>query len=292
VISKDKNPDNSYEDFEEVLMTLRFLLDKYSIKSIMTFGGEPLLFTEITTKIHEISKQYGVEKRELITNGYFSNNEYSIYNVVNKIIESGVNEIMLSMDAFHQEKIPLQYVEIFIKNIIFAKFENIKIHPAWVVSQKCDNVYNQRTNEIIQKVSKYGIKISNGNIIVPSGLAKENLKSYYKKEDININKRCGEIAFTNSLKNIKSIRILPNGNINICRGLTIGNIFKEKIENIIKKYNPYTDTVMSMLLDGGIMKVYQYTEECGTKINVNDYYSPCDLCSDCIKAINNVKYLP
>ena len=213
VIFENEKPDNSYENFEKVKLAMKFLLNNFNIKSIMTYGGEALLYSEITSKIHEIGKNYGVEKRELITNGYFSKKEDFVHSVVRRIIESGVNEILLSVDAFHQENIPLKYIKIFIKNILLLKFENIKIHPSWVVSRENDNVYNNKTNDILKKLSKYKIKISNGNNIVPSGYNKQNLKSYYLKEKLNFNSYCGEMAFTNSIINVKNLRILPNGNI-------------------------------------------------------------------------------
>jgi MoaA/NifB/PqqE/SkfB family radical SAM enzyme len=286
VIRSNLEPKNSFENFEKVTLAMKYLLDNFSIKSIMTYGGEPLLFSEITCRIHEIGKKYGVEKRELITNGYFSKNENTIRDGVKKIIESGINEIMLSIDAFHQEKIPIKYVEVFIKNIIALKFENIKIHPSWVVSKEVDNVYNNRTKELIKYISKYGIKTSNGNNIIPSGLAKKNLKKYYVKEKIDLNMRCGGVKFTNSPLNVKSMRMLPNGNINICRGLIIGNIYNKGIEDIVNGYNPYENNIMSVLLDGGIIRLHQFAEENGRKINIDKYYNSCDLCTDCIKAIN------
>ena len=287
VIGTDRNPDNSYEDFEKVMLATTFLLNNFNITSIMTFGGEPLLYSEITAQIHRLAKENGVKKRELITSGYFSKDEETISSVVRKTIESGVSRILLSMDAFHQEQIPQGYVEVFIRNAISLEFKNIKVHPAWVVSQEFDNEYNERTKGIIAEItSKYGIQVSKGNNIVLSGSSRENLKRFYKREKIDLSKRCGEIPYTNSLDNVKNIRILPNGNINICRGLAIGNIYHDDIGSILKKYNPRKDLVMSTLLENGIMGVHQLAERKGRKIAVNEYYSSCDLCADCIKAID------
>jgi len=45
------------------------------------------------------------------------------------------------------------------------------------------------------------------------------------------------------------------------------------------------------MLEGGLMKLIQFAEEGRSKIDVNDYYSSCDLCTDCIKIINNSNFL-
>ena len=47
-------------------------LYEYGIKSVMTFGGEPLLCPETVCEIHKAAKEMNVPKRQLITNGFFS----------------------------------------------------------------------------------------------------------------------------------------------------------------------------------------------------------------------------
>ncbi|MBU1013575.1 MAG: radical SAM protein [Bacteroidetes bacterium] len=280
--------DNSFIDFDIIKQFIEFISINFNIKSIMTYGGEPLLYPEITANIHEIGKNCGIKNREIITNGYFTNNEDLIRVTVKKIIESGVNEILLSVDAFHQEIIKINYVEIFIKNVISFKFENIKIHPSWVVSEESDNFYNNKTRNIIESISKYGIKTSKGNNIVPSGLAKKYLKKYYEKGDIDFSSHCGESKFSNSPYDVKSLRVQPNGNINICRGLVIGNVFNEKIDDILLRYNPENNNIISILSNQGPIGLFHFLEENGEKINIEHYYNSCDLCTDCIKKINKL----
>lgn len=43
----------------------------YKIESLMTFGGEPLLYPDVVCKIHRAAKEMGIPKRDLITNGFF-----------------------------------------------------------------------------------------------------------------------------------------------------------------------------------------------------------------------------
>lgn len=44
----------------------------YKIKSLMTFGGEPLLYPETVCQIHSAAGKMNIPHRELITNGYFT----------------------------------------------------------------------------------------------------------------------------------------------------------------------------------------------------------------------------
>ncbi len=85
----------------------------YKIESLMTFGGEPLLYPEIVCKIHKAAKEMGIPKRDVITNGFFSKDENRIREVVSMLTESGAGNIALSVDVFHQETIPLEPVKYF-----------------------------------------------------------------------------------------------------------------------------------------------------------------------------------
>ena len=121
----------------------------YKIESLMTFGGEPLLYPETVCKIHSAAKDMGIPKREIITNGYFSKNKNRINETAHMLKESGVTNIMLSADAFHQETIPLDYVNLFAQAVLKENI-NIQVHPAWLVCENDNNPYNQKTKEILK----------------------------------------------------------------------------------------------------------------------------------------------
>lgn len=104
----------------------------------------------------------------------------------------------------------------------------------------------------------------------------------YDAQEIHMNQKCGEIPYTNPLDKITSVRILPNGNLNICRGMTIGNVFLHSIEKILETYPPHSSQIFSVLYSKGVQGVYELAKEYGIIINPKDYYGICDFCSDCI----------
>ena len=87
-----------------------------------------------------------IPNRELITNGYFSKDINRIKNVAHLLAESGVNSVLLSVDAFHQETISLEYVQEFAKAVLDERI-SIYTHPAWLVSMDDDNKYNLQTRK-------------------------------------------------------------------------------------------------------------------------------------------------
>jgi len=289
-ISPEINTASSFLDMEKLRFSIKKIMDLFTISSIMTYGGEPLLFPDVTIELHQIFKKYGVAKRELITNGFFNLNNNDIFKIVTSLIEAGVNQIFLSVDAFHQEHIPIKYVETFIENVLSTGFRNILLHPAWLVDKENSNDFNIKTCHIIDKLKmKFNISVSNGNIIIPAGYSRNLLGDYYKNINFDISKSCGEIPYTNSLVNIKNLRFLPNGNINICRGVCIGNIFEDRIEDIINGYSPYEEPITQMLLTGGVGNLVEHLKQIGGTIDPKEYFGICDLCADCIKMIKRFK---
>ena len=195
----------------------------YDIKSIMTFGGEPLLFPEDVCKIHAAAKEAGIQKRDLITNGFFSKDKGRIKEVAHMLAENGVNVVSLSADAFHQETIPMEPV-IFFAECVKKEGIFIRVHPAWLVSEADDNPYNIRTREILSIFEQMDIKVSSGNIIFPSGNAKKYLSEYFdvNKEYIN--------PYEDNPRDIHTISFNPNGDV------LNGNINRDNIMDIIDAY--------------------------------------------------------
>ncbi len=191
----------------------------------MTFGGEPLLYPEDVCKIHSAAKAMDIKHRDLITNGYFSKNKDRINQVANMLAKSGVNNICLSVDAFHQETIPLEYPLIFAKEVLEAGIP-IYTHPAWLVSAEDNNTYNLKTREILGKFSMLGIEQSNGNVILPNGNALKYLGEYFTEDTQPTN------PYLIDPKDIKTISFGANGDV------LNSNINDNSILEIIKNYQP------------------------------------------------------
>ena len=166
--------------------TVKKLCENFNIKTLMTFGGEPLLCLDEVCKIHKTAKEKEIPKRQIITNGFFTKDLNQIKIAAKKIYESGVNEILLSVDAFHQETIPLEPVINFAEAIIKEKIY-LKLSPAWLVSKTDKNPYNIKTKKILKEFEHLNIEIGEGNIIFPYGNARKYLCEYFdlSKEYIN-----------------------------------------------------------------------------------------------------------
>ena len=142
---------------DHTLKALADLKAEYDIQSVMTFGGEPLLYPDAVCAIHSFAKDLNIPKRQLITNGYFSKKSDTIRDVADEIALSGINDLLLSVDAFHQETIPIEPVKLFATELK-SRNVNIRTSPAWLVSRGHINSYNIKTKEIIFEFKSLGMK--------------------------------------------------------------------------------------------------------------------------------------
>ena len=198
---------------------------EFNIESLMTFGGEPLLYPDEVCKIHTVAQKMNIPKRQLITNGFFSKNKERIRVVADKLAQSGVNDILLSVDAFHQETIPIKPVKDFAEAVKAAGIP-LRAHPAWLINEETENPYNRRTREILKEFQIIGIESSDGNDIFPGGNALKYLSEFFDVEKEYVS------PYAEDPRDVQSISISPNGDV-------LGsNIYQADILDIIKKYIP------------------------------------------------------
>lgn len=195
------------------------------IDSLMVFGGEPLLYPEDVCRIFEAGLKSGIPQREMITNGFFSKDRKRIEEVTAMLAGSGVNYIMLSVDAFHQETIPIEPVYHFAK-CIQEKGVKIEVNPAWLVSEEDNNPYNVKTREILKMFLDDGFKLANGNVIWPEGNARIYLSEYF---DLSVPY---ENPYEDDPKDIRALSFNPDGKV------LQGNVNDNDILDILEAYRP------------------------------------------------------
>ena len=262
---------------KESAETIEGLSRMFSVSSVMTFGGEPLLYPDAVCAVHHTASLCGIKTRQLITNGYFTKDDEQRKDIAEALHESGLTDLLISVDTFHQHDIPIEPVRHFAKCAKQAGIPKVKFHPAWVVNEEHENPYNVKTREILSELSDLDIPVSSGNNIFMAGNAVRHLSEYYAPPNLNLSDVCGSLPYTAPLTNITSLSIVPNGDVMVC-GFTIGNIYTERIEDIVLRYNPYENDYMRAIISGGAAALIKTAEANGIKINVSECYSICDLC--------------
>ena len=203
---------------------VRKIAAEYDIKTVMTFGGEPLLYADAVYEIMRTAKELEIPKRQVITNCYFSKSGEVIRRVAEELALSGVNDLLLSVDAFHQESIPLEVVKIFAAEAKKGGIP-IRLSPAWLVSRRDDNPYNKKTVEVLNSLADMNIPVGDGNIIFPEGNALRYLSEYFT--DVSV-----ENPYVENPKDIRCLSFSADG------GLLNRNIYESDVMDILRAYAP------------------------------------------------------
>ncbi|MBR2523923.1 MAG: radical SAM protein [Clostridiales bacterium] len=204
---------------------VRKICSHFRIKSLMTFGGEPLLYPDVVYAIHNAAKEEGIPDRQLITNGFFSRSEEKISEVACRLAASGVNDLLLSVDAFHQETIPLEPVMYFAECAVREKIP-VELSPAWLVNREDDNPYNNRTREILSRFSHLNIPTGQGNVIFPSGNALKYLGEYFDENTVITS------PYVEDPTDVRAVSFSPNGDVELMNG----NVYETDIIDLLRRY--------------------------------------------------------
>ena len=164
-----------------------------------------------------------ISKRQIITNGYFSKNPDRIREVAQQLSLCGVNDLLLSVDAFHQETIPLSIVQTFAAEVQRCGI-CLHLQPAWLVSPTDDNPYNRQTREILNCFRDMEIPENEGNIIFPEGNARKYLSAYFTS-------KIPENPYVEDPCDVRCISFSSNGDV------LNGNVYQQDIMEIINNYS-------------------------------------------------------
>jgi hypothetical protein len=209
---------------ESAADAVRKVAAEYDIKTVMTFGGEPLLYPEVVYAVMGAARECNIPRRQVITNGYFSNDPNRIAGLASRLFECGVNDLIVSVDAFHQETIPLMVVRTFISEAIRLGIPT-RLQPAWLVCREDDNPYNQKTRELLLTFADLGAPVSEGNVVFPEGNALKYLGEYFAANR-------PENPYTEDQCNVKCVSFDPNGDV------LGGNVYENDVLDILKNYEP------------------------------------------------------
>jgi MoaA/NifB/PqqE/SkfB family radical SAM enzyme len=253
---------------------------KYSPKSIMTFGGEPLLYPKIVYAIHKEAKKTGIPVREVITNGFWSADAEKVEEIATNLVKSGVNKVSISVDCFHQEFIPLEIVKKTAESLVKAGIGRISWNPCWIVSKDHNNIFNRKTKNILRRLKDLRIECSEGNNVQPEGRATLWLKDFLPPKTRMPKGKCGDIPYTEALDSIHTVCVEPDGRIAICKELYIGNTFKTDIVDIIENYDPFGIPEARAIVENGIDGLMNWAKERDVEPDPKGYYSICHLCVD------------
>ena len=220
-------------------------------------GGEPFLELSLLESLIRYAKERGM-KVEVVTNGHWGKAVETIRVTLESLIEHGLDVLNLSIDDFHQEQIPLDYV----KNVYNAAVI-LGLNIVIMTTVKKESKITSNTipsllgDEKIQVLGHPLIRDPNALLIetpiTPVGRAK-NIREIEESLFTQVN--CPII--------LKDIGIDPSGAVFPCCGplaskLSLGRLKDSSLSELIEE--AYENPVLSSIREG--VSIYgAYTSKC------------------------------
>ena len=255
------------------------------LKSFLLFGGEPMLYPTRAFAIFEKAQQLSIPKIGMLTNGIWGKEKVEAKELAEKLKDSGLDVLGVSVDAFHLQFIPLEYPRNSAEAAVKAGIEQVTWNVAVLESSDGTNHYDKLTNHILKTLEPLGIE-AHVHKVSAAGRALQTLSQYFQKTPLD--GPCeGETPMENTVKNPRSITIEPSGEVDICWHLSIGNAKETPLSRLISNYdwrmNPMTKTLAE---EGPTGLLKQHSCRTG-RFKKSAYINKCHLCMEIRRVINS-----
>lgn len=228
-----------------------------SINELYFEGGEAFLYYPTLIKAVTRATALGFSTG-IVSNGYWANSVDDARAWLQMLVEAGLNKIEISSDLLHSasQETPESH-----PGIIAAQQLGLS---ASIISLEPPNGYCQPT-----KSGKPG-RSANGGDIMFRGRAAEKLVKGMAVQPWTSFTSCPYENMTNPGR----IHLDPFGNLHLCQGLVMGNLFERSLKEIVDGYDPATHPIVGPLLAGGPTQLVQHY----SLAHDSGYVDACHLC--------------
>ena len=255
-------------------------------------GGEPFLYLDLMRTIFKTASELGIPRRGAITNGYWAKNQSKAREILESLIDAGLNRITFSVDGFHQQYINIENVKLGIEAALSLGIDKIWVDSYCLESLEAENEYDRLTKLVLAEVSRMtGVEYS----LYPvdfEGRA-QSLHHHVEMSSEIPQGHC-ELPFWlgGNLQNPEVVEIDYNGNVTLCPGICIGNAKTDTLSEVIDGYNWIDHPIIRILVERGPIGLYGLAIQHGLKPN-SKFVNECHLCYEMRRLLHEFypKYL-
>ena len=144
---------NALISLEDVRSDLIALKANWPIEATCFVGGEPLLYFELLTSLVREVKAQGITCA-ILTNAFWGEDQAIARRYVGALKDAGLDEMHISVDAFHQEFVPFDAVKEVIQASKDAGIGHIAVNAKSLGDPDMDNSYNRQTKRSLEELSE------------------------------------------------------------------------------------------------------------------------------------------
>ena len=228
-----------------------------TIEWIYFEGGEPFLFYPLMHEGIRVAHDMGF-RTGIVTNAYWATSEEDAALWLKPLHDLGVSDISISDDALHYED----------KEASPAKHA---LQAARKLGMSCGSICIGRPTieEGIDKEHAKGKPVIGGGAMF-RGRAVEKLVEGLPRRPWEEFTECPY----EDLRNPKRVHLDAYGNIHLCQGLSMGNMWDTPLSKIVKQYDADSHPICRPLVNGGpvrLAKEYDVQHE-------DEYVDACHMC--------------
>jgi organic radical activating enzyme len=200
------------------------------VTSIYFEGGEPFLYYAVLNKAVHLAADMGFSVG-IVSNGYWANSVVDATEWLRPFV-GRVSDLSVSSDLYHCDECLGELPQ---NAVVAAKLLGI---PTGVISVA------QPAEEAKES---HGQLEAEGSGVMYRGRAAETLASRAVRHPWEGFDSCPH----EDLREPGRIHLDPLGNLHICQGLLIGNLFEKPLKQICEEYDPDSHPICGLLLHGG-----------------------------------------
>lgn len=234
-----------------------------TVEWIYLEGGEPFLYYPIMIEMMKLAVSHGF-KLGIVTNAYFANSVSDAELWLRPLKELEIDDLSISDDELHSGKCIDSPASIAIQA---AKNLGIKVNSISI---------DKPTAASCEITRKKGEPVVGGDVMFRGRAADKlakNLPGISWKE-------CDECRWE-ELESPERVHVDSFGNVQVCPGISIGNMWQSPLSEIIKNYNAKIHPVVKHLLSGGPLKLARHYR---TSLD-GKYIDACQLCYETRKQL-------
>jgi hypothetical protein len=224
-----------------------------TIKWIFFEGGEPFLFYPILIKGIEMARKRGFEVG-VVTNAYWATDDNDSISWLKPLSRLGISDLSISTDEYHDGSESSKNAKNARRAARALGIPTSILRIRSVPPYSCDGRKNLDEGEIYYR-----------------GRAAANLAPKAEGKVWNTFMNCPEDP-----PNITRVHIDTFGNVKFCQGITLGNVWKKSLKDIMNELNPDDHPLMGPLIRGGPASL---AKELGIRPK-RTYADECHMCYD------------
>ena len=246
-----------------------------TLTTVDIYGGEQTLFREVYLAIVRAAVERKVNVCTF-TNGSWGRDKRIANKMAKNLKQTGLREILFSVDVFHNQHIPAEYVERAIMAAQRAGLETTII--GYAVNKKYfqnpRNKWDKQTSELLKKFE--GIQNLKKIIgqVTWCGRAAALLSKRYRGP-----RRLPRALCRRGFGGLSDLPVDPYGWITICSGLAIGNALHTPIRKIAEDFRPERHPILKVLMERGPLGLAKLPQARGFRLK-RQYIDKCHLCYD------------